>query len=65
MNTNQALYVARKVLIELQNDEYDTRSTDPSFERRFEKKWGISHAQVVNALPIIEALEIVEVARYE
>lgn len=60
MSKIQALIVARKVLADLRA----TKFHDFKDEQEFERKWGVSHAQVVNALPIIEAMEIVEAASY-
>lgn len=60
MNKIQALTVARKMLQETAN----MTMIDYDEEQQFEKLHGYSHAQVINALPIIEAMETVEAASY-
>lgn len=60
MNITQALTVSKNVLQRLA----DTKFFDDTEEKQFEKEFGISHAQIVNALPIIEAMEMVEGAKY-
>lgn len=56
MTKLQALTVARRVLAALQKTEF----WDEKEQAAFEKEYGVRHAQIVNAFPIIEAMEIVE-----
>lgn len=52
MKKSQALRIARKVMEVADEALYD--------EDRFEQEYGVSHAEVVNALPIISAMELLE-----
>lgn len=56
MTSSQALMVAGIVLARLSKMPEVT-------EKQFYAKYGISSAEIINALPIIEALETVERAR--
>jgi hypothetical protein len=63
MTIAQALYVAKQLLIGIKDEDFDIRGIDPDFDKKFEIKYGVTHAQVVNALPIIDAMGTVEGAK--
>lgn len=59
MKLSQALYVAEKVLQVLSEMDF----MDAKEEQDFKEQFGVSHAEIVNALPIVAALETVEGAK--